>query len=209
MATTIVSVGNPDLNFVPGLGVTEHQMLSVSWTAEKAYQNVSISAPLVQADMVNPLYAYLTTTIGPGTTETNQIAASTVHFAPASNPTVQLFSGLSLNPGTYYLTLWSPTAGGGWEFSQSPTIVNDSGVTIGSSQFLILAFGSQGQYIPSLRPVNLYPGTDLVFDVTGEDLEVGTPTVAPEPSVLCLLALGLIGFGSAAMRMRTQTPAQI
>lgn len=44
----------------------------------------------------------------------------------AADPSVQLFSGLTLGPGTYYLTLWSPImAGGGWSFSTDPVTTVD------------------------------------------------------------------------------------
>jgi hypothetical protein len=137
-AATIASVGNPDPNFTPGLAVNEQEALSVSWTQTKSYAGISIYAPLGQgaANSANPVYAYLTDRVGVGTTTANQIAQSLVYFSPAADPTVQLFSGLTLGPGTYYLTLWSPVmAGGGWAFATDPTTILDIGATLGTSQY--------------------------------------------------------------------------
>lgn len=79
-ANTVVSVGNPDLNFETGLQLNEQEALSVSWTTTQAYRNVSISVPLGQgsATYANPVYAFLTNQLGAGTTEANEIARSTV-----------------------------------------------------------------------------------------------------------------------------------
>jgi len=217
-ANTVVSVGNPDLNFVPGLQVNEQEALSVSWTTTQAYRNVSISVPLGQgsATYANPVYAFLTNQLGAGTTEANEIAHSTVQFTPANDPTVQVFRGLDLGPGTYYLTLWSPTmAGGGWQFSQEPSIVRDEGVTIGASQYAYQYQGLDKQfggyfdappsnlYIPAAFYMNTYPNEHLIFSVIAEG-DNTHPATTPEPESICLLGVGCVLIGLFKISKRTE-----
>jgi len=213
-ATTIASVGNPDPNFTPGLLVNEQEALSVSWTQTKSYTGVSISAPLGQgsADNANPVFGYLTNRVGVGTTPANQIAQSVVYFSPAANPTVQVFSDLTLGAGTYYLTLWSPLmAGGGWAFATDPAITVDAGARVGLSRYAYqyvgldknpFTGGPSGLYIPETIYADTYPNEHLVFTVTGTDA-----TAIPEPQSTSLLAifiasLSLFRFKSRRSRER-------
>lgn len=194
-AATIASVGNPDRNFTSGLSANEQEALSVSWTQARSYTNVSIYAPLptAGANDSNPVYAYITSRSGFGTTETDEIARSLVYFSPAADPSVQLFSGLILGPGTYYLTLWSPImAGGGWLFSSDPVTTLDEGVTIGASRYSYQYVGldrlpwsypypPSGLYMPETIVGDLWPNEHLVFSVTGTEA-----TAAPEPQTIFL-----------------------
>lgn len=199
-ATTIASVGNP-ANFIPGLAVSEQEALSVSWTQTESYTGVSIYAPLGKgaANDANSVYAYLTNQVGLGTTAANQIAQSVVYFSAALDPTVQLFSGLTLGPGTYYLTVWSPTmAGGGWEFATDPTDTLDRGVTVGASQYAYQfvgldnswSGGPSGLYIPETISIDTYPNEHLVFSVLGTDA-----TAVPEPQSILLAGISLASLG--------------
>lgn len=175
----------------------------MSWTATRSYQDVSVYVPLGQgaATYANPVYAYLTTRIGGGTTKADEIATSVTYFTPAADPTVQVFSGLTLTPGTYYLTLWSPVlAGGGWEFATEPNVLTDSGVTLGASQTAYRYIGLDrkfGQdfwnppsdlYIPASGFFPLYSNESLVFDV-----EAGVDhSATPEPASFDLLGLAAL-----------------
>lgn len=209
--TTIVSVGNPDQNFQPGLLLNEQEALSVSWTQTSSYSSVSIFAPLGQggANDANPVYAYLTDRVGIGTTQANEIAKSLVYFTPATDPTVQIFSGLTLGPGTYYLTLWSPImAGGGWAFSTNPSTILDAGATVGANQYAYryvgldkLPYGfpypPSGLYIPAGISVGLYPNEHLVFSVTGT-----AESVVPEPGSISLAVISVILLSGAVYKTR-------
>jgi hypothetical protein len=88
--------------------------------------------------------AYLTTRIGRGTTTADEIA-HTQFTVPAELPVcspascgamVTLFSGLSLGPGNYFVTM-SPIATSigevGWFPALNPTVLVDAGVSEGTS----------------------------------------------------------------------------
>jgi len=149
--TIIISVTAP-----PGLSVliTNSASYTTAWSQSKPYTSVSI-AVLVNSAIVGQTPtadAYLTTRIGPGTTTMDEIAHT--RFAvpavlPVCSPyscaaTVTLFSGLSLGPGTYFVTMGpAPASSGvvGWfpTLSQG-TVILDTGVSQGTSS---LAFGSE------------------------------------------------------------------
>ena len=79
------------------------------WTQTRGYTNVTISAALQTFDArFTPITAYLTTQAGPGTTVANQIGSCSVSAPVVVTGTTSLttlFTGLTLGPGTYHLTL--------------------------------------------------------------------------------------------------------
>jgi hypothetical protein len=86
------------------------QFVVTRWSQMRTYTNVSITVPLYlfgSAATGNPgTYhgtAYLTTSIGPGTT--TAVASTSFVGSNTAPQTVQLFSGLTLGPGNYFLTL--------------------------------------------------------------------------------------------------------
>lgn len=209
-AATIVSVDSPDRDFPTGLPADIHEALSVSWTQTYGYTNVNISAAITQgvASYINPVYAYLTNSVGPGTTEGNEIATTLVYPSTRADPTVQLFSGLTLGPGTYYLTLWSPLRGGvGWLFSSNPpTPTLEDEATLGESRYSNGYFATDnydvsearalGIYIPSAPFVTWTSNRSFLFSVTGAE----GLAAAPEPSTYGLIGLSLAG--AAVLRKR-------
>ena len=101
---TIVSVGAPSVS-AAGPVVNAAQFVSSCWT-QQSYSNVSITAPIFLA---NPntagVYhgtAYVTSSIGPGTT--SAIASYSFTGSNTSPQSLQLFSGLTLGTGFYCLT---------------------------------------------------------------------------------------------------------
>ena len=92
-----------------------------SWTQSGSYTNVSVSAH-VEGNVIS---AYLTNLIGPAATSGNVIASTTFSNALALT---QLFSGLSLGPGTYFLVIGG-TGTGSWPQASPPTVTADTGVT--------------------------------------------------------------------------------
>ena len=169
----------------------------ISWTAPGSYTDVAISAFLSSASANNngTGTVYLTNRIGPGTTTANQIAVTTlsgIAFEPST--ATNLFSGLSLGPGTYYLiTARNLGPGGlGWEafFGNSATM--DPGVIINPEELSL----SEASYPPAS---NFFTAGDTAFnfDVTGNPV---LPSV-PEPSTLPLAGCGLL-LGSLAIMGR-------
>jgi len=157
---TIISVTSP-----PSLstGISSSTVVSRSWSQSKRYTGVSIAVLVdsLQVGLTPTANAYLTTRIGPGTTPTDEIAH--VQFmVPADLPIcslsscgaeVTLFSGLSLGPGAYFLTI-APTpissSAVGW-FPTGPgpqTVSLGTGVSKGAS-FITHGSGAVASYPPA------------------------------------------------------------
>lgn len=178
---------------------------SVGWSQTGTYTNVSISADVnivgspgdpANGKPTDTGLSFLTTQVGAGTTVANQIASGT--FAGPSNwganPTpnwITLFTGLTLGPGTYYLTLDTTGYGGGWRVDVSPSDLPTlgSGVTPAGSLYGYCD-GSLtypcGGYAPAST---MYADPPYLLRVRVE----GTPV--PIPGTLALLGIGLAGLG--------------
>ena len=112
-----------------------------SWTQTQGYANVNISAALDDLNTFPIPFpnftVYLTTSDGPGTTTAQEIAHATVMaplVAPWTTSLTTLFTGLTLPPGTYFLTVFGDPDGPAlgpscWTYSNSPVITADSGVS--------------------------------------------------------------------------------
>ncbi|MEP7367617.1 MAG: hypothetical protein ABI972_30530, partial [Acidobacteriota bacterium] len=152
-AATIVSVTGP-ADFGGSIGTNQAQTLG--FTLGQAYNNLTISA-FIAGPAAETFDAYLTTSIGAGTTVADEITSTTLNF-PGFNPGVYtpIFSGLNLLAGTYYLTLFNPTGSGTLYSTESPVF----DTAPGSSH----AFS--GYFITNDNPLPYPPSADFV------DLEV-------------------------------------
>ena len=141
-----------------------------SWSQTNTYSDVSVFADLIGFGGSGAGIAYLTTSLGPGTTPADQVAVENFTF-PTSQQNFQLFSGLDLGPGTYYLTMYGT---GGWGLAQDPstnTVTEDTGATLGQP------YDSNDLTFPTYIPAADYSNTIaccLVFAVEG--------TPVPEPN---------------------------
>jgi hypothetical protein len=93
---------------------------------------------------------------------------------------VTLFSGLSLGPGTYFLTMGpDPTSIGtvGWFPALNPIVVTDTGVTEGSSFFTTSA------------PASYAPASNFVVLPSAMNFTV---VAVPEPAAWTLIGLGAL-----------------
>jgi hypothetical protein len=198
---TIAAQGNPSLYLSTGLSVASDEALEVSWTSTNAYNNVSISVSLGQLSALSDSgIAYLTTQIGNGATAATEIASSTFVFPNPAGGDLNLFSGLSLGAGTYYLVLYSTSSiGGGWLVSADPSAqaIVASGAMIGSSGYFydpgVSVYGDF-PYAPSVPFAPTFSNEAFVFSVSGNPV---SQTSTPEPASICLVLLTAIGACSA------------
>ena len=170
----------------------ENATAQSSWTQTTTYTGVTIQTTLDSCGGVASGTAYLTLN---GTAAGNQIA---VNNAASVNPgagggdgTVTLFSGLTLGPGTYYLTI-NPINGSCDELWQNiggtPTVTTGTGVTAGSSG----ATGA-GHTVAAYPPQSAFLNSaSFLFSVTGTAATGGTPAPTPAPPTAILLAVGVL-----------------
>lgn len=152
---------------------------SVGWSGTTAQTDVQISALLSDPDAAPAEgTAYLTSAIGPGVTAADEIAVTTFDLPGSFSGWYNLFSGLSLQPGTYWLTL--TTADGSapvdWARAEFPATIQ---------------FGEPGTYYGDARTIAPRPyAPGSLFFITpgyaGLEFDLSTnPTIVtanPEPS---------------------------
>src|SRR3954469_2860218 len=154
-----------------------NQALGVTWSQTSPFTGVSVFATI--GGVSGSGFAYLTNKIGPGTTAAaNEIASTPVSF-PAASTETQLFSGLSLPAGTYYLTLAG--SAGDWGSTSTPTVNKAAGVTL---------FADYATFTPAA-----YPPSSSVFS-TGTNLIFRVTAAVPESSatIQFLFGAGLVAF---------------
>jgi hypothetical protein len=201
-ASTIVS----ELGGTGGTGGAP-AFAAVDWTQTSTYTDVTIDALLEDDGLVAPAQgvAYLMSKIGPGSTSANEVT-SPFSFSVPYGPGVskQLFSGLTLGPGTYYLVI-EPTSNFAWQEDTAPGQTLSSGVTQGPDELFsktVATFAPATAFTPQVVIGSQNDDTRW-FSVTGT--LSSTPTSAtPEPSMFVLLAIGLGGLLVARLRRGSQ-----
>ncbi|MFN7933101.1 MAG: PEP-CTERM sorting domain-containing protein [Bryobacteraceae bacterium] len=189
---TVISVSSSPNVFLGGIG-------AVSWTQSGSFNNVEVTAQMSNQSGVGQslsFHAYLTDAIGATATVADEIASLGFSLAPGLNQTVNLFSGLTLGPGTYFLVI-SPDAGvsgiAGWAaINSAPTVTLGSGVTRNADRG---SSGAIASYPPS-TVIPLLTGGSLLYDVTTVDSAV------PEPATTALIGAGLAILASYRRRSK-------
>lgn len=183
-AATLVSVTGPEGG---GVQAGANQAITAGFTLGQNYSNVSISA-YVRGFAGEPVNAFLTDQIGPGTTQGTNEVATTSFQAPSMAAFTTIFTGLNLNAGTYYLTLYSA------DYTSSSAYASDAPVftTAPGSSFVFSGYaiteGQLGNYAPAFNYAD-FANTDrailfLVETVDGAEV--------PEPAAYALVGVGLL-----------------
>ena len=182
-----------------GPSVNGGQFEAQGWAQTQTYDDVSISVELFSwmPGATFDITAYLTDAIGPSATSSALASTSFSGETPDSNPqTFMLFSGLTLGPGDYFLTLSSTDNGGGeqgalWplECGSGCPLALDSGVTLLSQYFVNQSFGAQDlAYAPGSTFMTSSPALNLTITNDPPD-----PAV-PEPATLPAAIVGMAGL---------------
>jgi hypothetical protein len=171
-------------------------------TIGAGYTNVAVSASLVAGGVAGDVgTAFLTTQVGPGTTAADQVATGTFNFADAASfntlVNVPVFSGLTVNAGTYYLVLVGVDVYDGISVNPSSTYTTAPGSSVGTLTY------TSGTDVNSLyAPASTFSSANTLgtpfLTVTG-DL---SPTSVPEPSTALLFLAGLGGAAFGVIRMK-------
>jgi hypothetical protein len=175
----------------------------VSWTQTGTFSNVTIQANLFSTnDGTATGNAYLTT----GFTSATQIGATvpiSVSNTDRYNPTtVTLFSGLTLGPGTYYLTISDPNYGLAWEAYVSGIVTTTApGVTAANEDGTYGTFPVGTSYPPAATFT--YKSANLIFNVTSI-----IPDPVPALSGWTMLGTALLLITSGLFLMRLYRPQE-
>jgi hypothetical protein len=178
----------------------------VSWMQTGTFTGVTVQADLgeIPDDVSDATgVAYLTNQVGTGTTQaTNgQAAPFNIDITNTTAALTTLFSGLTLGPGTYYLTINLTDDALGWEgfnFSPASTVTTASGVTanpIGECFGGTLGSCTPASYPPASATFTTKASGILLYQVTG------TASGVPEPATAGLMLAGL-GIGALLLRKR-------
>lgn len=174
----------------------------VSWTQNATYTNVAIQFLAIDTcgTASDSATVYLTkNSIGPGTTApANEVAHNTVTFGTADGILpFTVLSGLTLGPGTYYLTFTEGVNECGHLIAAvaSPSVTGAAGVTAGP-------FGGTGT-IAAYPPASSFSALSLTtpFSVTGtsNSAPASVPALSPwalvgTTAAMLLSAMLLLGF---------------
>jgi hypothetical protein len=179
-ASTIISQTGRDYG---GWAARTDQFDAISWSQTSAYTNVSIAVRLYSLDPTDIGTAWITTRVGPGTTVADEVATASFLFPSSIDPSdAILFTGLTLNPGTYYLSI-----GGGtnywssWYATDQPVLTMDTGVSYNGNFYVYDAapYAPASTYDPT-------PSITPIFVITG--------TAVPEPASLAFIGITVSMF---------------
>jgi hypothetical protein len=185
LASTILDTGVS----ATGPSVQQTQYVEQGWSQTQTYTNVSISVALFSWTPGNTfnITAYLTTATGPSATTALATDVFSGQTADATPQNFLLFSGLTLGPGSYYVTLAGSDNIGAQPGALWPTecdsgcpITEDTGIVLLDQNFANGSFGSQN---PSFPPGSTFvTGPSPVNLLITADSNSGVPT--PEPSAI-------------------------
>jgi hypothetical protein len=178
------------------------ELAGVSWHQTTQWADVEVSLETYNYGLVGTTTSatvYLLDSIGPGTTQANEIASAVITSNVPFFQTVIPFAGLTLGPGTYYLVYQHAGKPGDlgtfltWlsNFEGAATTKTAPGVT------KLDEFQSSGPlppYAPAAATVSMPLLTQPIFAVTG------TPTAIPEPATHALMLGGAAGLALRARR---------
>jgi hypothetical protein len=161
-----------------------HTYLVASWTQTIEYSGVDISFRGNGISSTATGAAYLTTSMGDGTTVANQVAITTFTAPAAPSSWISLFSGLTLPPNSYYLMIFAdPGSVIAWDATSPSTATT----TLGAGVTLTSTFLYDGLALASLGgPYAPYPPATV--GIGFQDNLLINVTSVPEPSPLPLMA---------------------
>lgn len=184
----VVGVDTLDSSTIDGYIVDGSDALAVAWTQTVGITgSVRVNFQTGLFDTSGTFYAYLTNSIGSGTTSVNEIVGPATFTSPnvLDGPVwIDLFDDVDLTGGFYYLTIGSlDSTSGAWSTTSDPTVTLAPGFLRGDtsgSQFYA-SVGDVASYLPAsnFSPISTVAdggGPDMMFDVS-----------TPEPGTIWLL----------------------
>ncbi|MGO9095807.1 MAG: hypothetical protein ACLQGV_11335 [Bryobacteraceae bacterium] len=169
------------------------------------YTNVTIAMPLKDESSSGPIFGtegtvYLTNAIGAGTTVGNQVAPPvTVTGLTTSFTPVTLWTGLTLPPGAYYVTVVSANPGPNLSLSASAASSGTQTITTGPG---VSDVGSRvTSTVAAFPPASSFGG----FNPPSQIYITATGTPSPTGNMFTLIGAYPFGFSDTAQVAAFQT----
>jgi hypothetical protein len=169
-----------------------------SWTQTVATTNTSIGAIVGDYSSTGSGTAWLTNKVGTGTTAANVIDTATFTIPVITDsqinnlntaPMTGLFSGISLDPGTYYLVLGSANGNAWWGGLTDPNNIKSDALITTAPGFTEELIGSS--YLPGSFP----PSADWLVGLSIQHFAFSVEgTAVPLPPTVWLLGSSLLGL---------------
>lgn len=178
-------------------------LLAVGWSATLGYTNVTISAQIQSNNPVGSTgQAFLTTSIGPGTTVAQEVAETSFVFPSftgtwSDSQNLTLFTGLTLAAGVHYYLTIAPDPGitAGWNYGGALSSDDPGTANLG-----LYAVSNDGRPGNGKDPAAYIPASAFAIDSTAQPDYSVTGTAVPEPSSLTFLGIGLALFARRPKR---------
>lgn len=191
-AATIVSVSDSDPDDPGTANVASNGPLAISWSQSEDFHDVTIAAAIGFGTSIggsSVVAFFLTRDLGAGTTEADEVASATLavpNIEPNTRqPLFPIFTGLSLAPGSYFLSAF-PVSGGtaAWDFEDPSNVTTDPSAT--APEGFYRAPSVNGAYAPAsaFTLQSFGPG---FLEVTGE---------LPEPSAISSAAAAVLALAA-------------
>jgi hypothetical protein len=213
--TVAIRTGTPNVNFPIGAGGSTS--IAVDWTqaAGTTYSAATIAASLNTTNgSIASGTAYLTNSLGVGAANVTAPVPFTIPATQTTSTLTTLFTGLTLPPGTYFLTISNGSGNLGWgSVTGGATEAPGTGVTVGLD---LQDLATPPPALPPSSATFVTPLTNgsqrsLVFSATGAlggggggggGTPTGVPTLGSWAIVGTFLLLG--GSGLLLMKRRPQ-----
>ncbi|HYC93359.1 MAG TPA: hypothetical protein VEO54_29400 [Thermoanaerobaculia bacterium] len=159
---------------------------AVGWYLPEPQHGVTVAARLGNGGGHAYLDAYLMRAIGPGTTEEDEIARTSLDLQYPHDGWVDLFSGLDLEPGLYWLIVGRPRERAhssiNWFVAQPGELVTGCGAQYAGSRSFTF-HSDAAEYLPASKFAKKYEPYYFQFEVRVEG-EDGCPPLPGDQGVV-------------------------